>query len=436
MEKIVPSPVDHQPSAIHHPLLLRARVVVPVSRPPLEDGAVLICGNRIVAVGPWSDLARHSSLGAHHLLNLGDTILLPGLINAHCHLDYTEMTGMIPPQKSFTDWIKFMLATKAEWTYTDFARSWLHGAQMLLDTGTTTVADFEAVPELLPDVWSSTPLRVTSLFEMTGVRSRRNPQEILNETLARIESLPVGRHRGGLAPHAPYSTSAELLRLSAEASRERDLPISIHVSESVQEFEMFTAGTGQMFEWLRRNERDMSDCGHGSPIQHLDRVGALTENLLAVHVNCLAPGDAALLANRQVSVVHCPRSHFYFQHQKFPLDELLRANVNVCLGTDSLATVYKSHKETVELSMFDEMRALASAQPQLEPKTILQMSTVAGARSLGLAGQVGQISENAVADLIAIPFSGNIEAAYEAVVQHRGKVSASLIDGEWAIEPK
>src|SRR6185437_11598643 len=217
--------------------------------------------------------------------------------------------GMVPPQKSFTDWIQLMLATKAGWTYTEYAESWLNGAHMLKRTGTTTVADFEAVPELLPDVWSSTPLRVISLLEMTGVKSRREPRVILQENVDRVATLPSGRCRPGLGPHAPYSTAPELLRLTAEAARERHWPLSIHASESLQEFEMFTQGTGIMFDWLLRNKRDMSDCGERSPLQQLNRLGVLSENCLAVHVNYLAEGDAKLLAATKTSVAHCPRSH-------------------------------------------------------------------------------------------------------------------------------
>src|SRR6185437_13347868 len=127
-------------------------------------------------------------------------------------------------------------------------------------TGTTTVADFEAVPELLPDAWSSTPLRVISLLEMTGVKSRRDPRLILQDAVDHILTLPGGRCRPGLAPHAPYSTPPELLRLAAEMARERRWPLSIHISESAQEFEMFLKGQGVMFDWLRRNNRPMDDC--------------------------------------------------------------------------------------------------------------------------------------------------------------------------------
>jgi aminodeoxyfutalosine deaminase len=412
-------------------MILRARVVLPISRPPIEDGAVRISGNRIAEVDCWKNFSA-----ADDVVDLGDVILMPGLINSHCHLDYTDMTGLMPPQKSFTDWIRLMLATKAEWNYSEFAQSWVRGAHMLAKTGTTTVADFETVPELLPDVWSATPLRVISMLEMTGVKTRRDPRAILLDNVNHIVTLPGGRCRPGLAPHAPYSTVPELLRLTADMARQRHWPLSIHVSESVQEFEMFTKGRGVMFDWLRRNDRDMGDCGERSPIKHLDRYGVLSENCLAVHVNYLAEGDAKLLAARKTSVAHCPRSHAYFGHENFPLGRLTKANVNLCLGTDSLATVYKKPRQTVELSMFDELQAFAAKHSRVRNETILQMATINGARALGMTGQAGEISEKALADLIAIPFRGNVKDTTEAAVHHKGDVLASLIDGEWAIAPR
>jgi cytosine/adenosine deaminase-related metal-dependent hydrolase len=356
-------------------------------------------------------------------------------VNAHCHLDYTDMAGMIPPQKSFTDWIKLILAAKAEWNYSEFAASWLNGASMLLRTGTTTVGDFEAVPELIPDVWSATPLRVISFLELTSVRHRRNPRKIVAEAVDRIESLPSGRSRGALAPHAPYSTVSELIRLAAETARKHRWPTSIHLSESAQEFEMLTRGRGEMFTWLKRNERDKSDCGHGSPVALLERHGALGRNLVAVHVNYLAPKDAALLARRGVSVAHCPRSHHYFRHDTFPWRRLTRAGVNVCLATDSLASVYRYRRQPVELNMFEEMRAFAAAWPGASARTILNMATLNGARALGIAGKAGEISRGAHADLIAIPFKGRPVDVFDAVLNHRGDISAGMINGEWVMPP-
>jgi len=413
-------------------MILRARVVLPVSQPPIENGAVIISRNRIRAVGSWRDLRSHAT---RELADLGQVILLPGLVNAHCHLDYTDMAGLLPPPKTFTDWIHLMISAKAQWGYAEYARSWLNGARMLLQTGTTTVADIEAVPDLLPEVWDATPLRVFSFLEMTGIRARRAPQAVLREAVEKIESLAHRRCRASLSPHAPYSTLPELLRLSARAARNKKLPITTHVAESAQEFEMFVYARGAMHAWLKRNERDMTDCGLGSPVEHLARNRVLGENLLAVHANYLATRDVALLAGRKVSVVHCPRSHFYFKHGPFPLGKLLKAKVNVCLGTDSLATVYKTQREKPELNLFEEMRVLAGAHPRLSPKKILQMATVNGATALGLSGRIGELSRNAFADLVAIPFAGKSSDAVEAAINFSGHVRASMIDGQWSIAP-
>ena len=420
-------------STLKPQLLLRARIVAPISHAPINDGAVLLSGERIVAVGRWRDLSASFS---GRILDLGEMILLPGLVNAHCHLDYTHMAGQFPPPKRFTDWIKVITTTKAEWAYSEFAASWLAGAKMLLRTGTTTVGDIENVPELLPDVWEATPLRVVSFLEMTGIRSRRDPKMILQEAARRIDTLPAGRCRAGLSPHAPYSTVPELVRLSADMARRRKWPMAIHLAESAQEFEMFVDGHGDMFDWLRRSQRDMSDCGWGSPVQHLERCGALRDNLLAIHVNYLAEKDAALLARRRVNIVHCPRSHAYFRHDAFPLRALTRRGINLCLGTDSLASVHKTRRETLELNLFEEMRAFAGNHPKAAPNRILQMVTINAARALGLKGEVGELSPTSFADLIAVPFSGKPAHVYDAVLHHADNVTASMIEGQWAIAPR
>jgi len=419
------------------PLILRARAILPITSSPIENAAVVIFGDRVIVAGPWERIAREFiSANAMSVVDLGDAILLPGLVNAHCHLDYTDMAGFWPPPKKFTDWIPWMLAAKAEWSYSNYAQSWLNGAKMLLQSGTTTVADIEAAPELLPEVWNSTSLRVFSFLEMTSVRSKRDPADILDEILNKIDSLVHSRCAAALSPHAPYSTSPDLLRLCARAAREKKLRTAVHVAESQQEFEMFAHASGEMFDWLKRNGRDNSDCGLGTPFQHLERAGLADANFIAVHANYLDARDFELLAKRRANVVHCPRSHDYFQHRKFPLDALLAANVNVCLGTDSLATVTKNGKECLELNLFSEMQAFSRYNPAVAPEKILKMATANGARALGLAGKIGEISSYACADLIAVPFSGPISDAYEAVLNFHGPVKSSMIGGQWAIAPE
>ena len=414
-------------------MILRAKIVLSVTAPPIEDGAVFIVGNKIRAVAPWPDLRPHLH---EKVFDLGEVILLPGLVNAHCHLDYTDMAGELSPPKTFTDWIAAITVAKTAWSYSDYARSWLHGAHQLLKTGTTTVGDIEAMPDLLPEVWDATPLRVFSFLEMTGIKSRRPPKDILRAAVETIDALRHPRNRALLAPHAPYSTLPELLQRTARTAQKRKWRVSIHVAESVQEFEMFQNARGAMHDWLKRNGRDNSDCGHGSPVTHLARQKLLGENVLAIHANCLARGDATLLAKNKTHVVHCPRSHDYFRHPPFERARLAKAGVNLCLGTDSLATVRTTGKLKPELDMFAEMRALADKDQTISPVEMLQLATINGARALGLAGKTGELSRTAFADLIAIPFAGKISRAHEAVLQHSGNVAASMIEGRWAIPPK
>lgn len=412
-------------------MILRARVVWPISSPPIENGAVEISGRRIKAVG------RSGDLGASRRdeVDLGNVVLMPGLINAHCHLDYTHMAGQFPSPKLFTDWLKLITSTKADWTASEYKDSWLSGARMLLSTGTTTVADIEAVPQLLPAVWDATPLRVISLLEMIGITKRRLPEAVLQEALDKIASLKHERCSAGLSPHAPYSTVIQLLKRSAAAARRKGWLLCTHVAESQTEFAMFSLGRGDMFEWLRRSGREMSDCGRCSPVQHLEHCGMLHSNLLAIHANYLARGDAALLGKRNVSVVHCPRSHAYFHHDAFPLKRLLRAGVNVCLGTDSLATVVKRRREEIRLDMLVEMRLLADRHRWLRPKTILGMATVNSARVLGRADVIGELRPGALADLIAVPGIAKKSRLADAVLECPGPVAASMIGGEWALAP-
>lgn len=412
-------------------MLLRARIVVPVTAPPVEDGAVAVSGDRIVAVGRWSDL---NGAWPGPAVDLGDVILLPGLVNAHCHLDYTGLAGQLAPPRTFPDWIKAILAAKGAWTNADFTRSWLDGAAQLLTSGTTTVANVESNADGLAERRASTPLRVFSFWEMTGVKNRRPAAEIAHEAEQLLDSMPSARGGVGLSPHAPYSTLPELLRASAELGQRRHWWLTTHVAESEAEFEMFMYRRGPMFDWLSR-ERPSDDCGVGSPIQHLARHGLLSARFLAVHANYLWLGDAPLLAARGSSVVHCPQSHAYFGHRRFPREELESVGVNVCLGTDSLASTRSRRGQPLTLSMFDEMRAFQGRDNGVEPATILARATVNGARALGLQGHAGELSPGAWADLIAVPASPSLAAVNEAIVNHVGPVTATMIAGEWVTAP-
>jgi cytosine/adenosine deaminase-related metal-dependent hydrolase len=416
-------------------MLLRSRIVLPMTAPSVEDGAVLISRDRITAVGPYRELA---GVATGPVMDLGDAVLLPGLVNAHCHLDYTRLAGHLAPPRRFTDWLQGVLGLKAGWSFSEFADSWLAGAGELLRSGCTAVMDYEAVPELLPDAWHGTPLRVLSAMEITGIRSGRQPEDIIEEVLGRFERLqplPSGKALA-LAPHAPYSTRPELLKRSALAAQERGMRISCHVAESADEFEMFMAAGGPMFQWLK-GQRDMSDCGKGSPLKHVAGLGLLSPRTQLVHVNHLAEGDLEILAKSGAGVVHCPRSHDYFGHVPFEYEQMVAAGVPVCLGTDSLLSVRRSGRGGIpRLSLFEEMRSFHRTHPSVSPTELLRMVTVLGAAQMGWGGEIGELRTGCLADLAVVPYRGSAAEAEAGVVHHTGDVAGVMIGGKWILLPQ
>ena len=371
---------------------LAAKWVLPVSDPPIENGIVEINGNRITAVG------RHGAAD----IDLGDVVLLPGLINAHCHFDYTHFAGRVPYRGRFTDWIHDIVALKAQQTLPEFSTGIQAGIKLALETGTTTVVNIESFPELITQI-PQTPLRVIWCPELID----------LNQI---IHDLPVVG--GGLSPHAPYTASGALYRQCAKTGRF----VTTHVAESLDEDEMFRQGRGPLYDACRSLGRPMTDCGHSGPVELLHNYGVLGNSCLAVHANYLSDSDVQLLAATGTSVVHCPKTHHFFERATAPLVRLLQAGVNVCLGTDSLAS-------NNSLNLFEEMRELARVFPQLLPDQILALATTQAARALQLSAPLGRIAVGAAADLIAVPASGYTDP-YVAVVFAEKPVTFMMIDGK------
>ncbi len=401
--------------------------MVPVTAPSIPDGAVWVSGHQIRAVGPYSEIRE---MTPDPVTDLGEVAVFPGLVNAHAHFDYTDMAGLLVPPREFPDWIKGILTLKSQWTDAEFEESWLRGAREQLESGTTTVANIETRAHQLAGLRARTPLRVFSFLEMTGIRSGRDPGQIVAEAVEVLKSLPPNRGGVGLSPHAPYSTSPELLRAVAALAREEGWRVTCHVAESEPEFDMFMYRRGSLFSWLQ-NQRPNDDCGLGSPVQLVHRHGLLDSPLLAVHVNCLWGDDARRLAARGASVVHCPRSHAYFGHPRFQRETLTEAGVPICLGTDSLASTRVAREGPTTLSLIDELRELASRDPGLLPRRMLAEVTVNPARALGLKSVVGELRSGALADFLVIPHAGSTASVEETLVHHRGPVAATMIGGRW-----
>jgi len=407
-------------------LCLLARLILPIDSPPVENGYLLIRNNCIFGFGQKKDL--NATKGEFDFVDCGESVILPAFVNAHAHLDYTCLHGKIKPQKNFTTWIKEIVAAKKQLTAQDFKTSWKTGAEMLLRTGCGIVANIESAPNLIPEIWGETPLVLYSLIEILGVQNR--DFDFWNLIKSKRE-MTIRANNIGISPHSLYSTNPELLKKCFEFAIKENLLVSVHIAESKDEYEMFKSGRGELIEWLKSLGRQTSDCGYGSPVRILYKY-EVPQKMLLVHANYIDDDDVELIRRNNASVVHCPRSFSYFGHEQFHLRKLLDAGINVCLGTDSLAsTGLSENREDNQLNMFSEMRQFASVYPEIEPALILRMATKNGAIAIGMENKYGVIKKGAYANLVGIPYSGKIEDAYEATVNYKGEsVGFTMIEGK------
>jgi cytosine/adenosine deaminase-related metal-dependent hydrolase len=421
-------------------MIVRARVVATMDGAPIENGAVAISAARIDDSPPGSspfraarlcrsapagsvvDVGKFSEVSARYsgqeMVDLGEQVLLPGLINAHCHLDYTCLRGKIPRQKSFTDWIRAINAEKSKLAPQDYIASINEGFAEAKQFGTTTSANLTAFPELIRQLPGPT-IRTWWFAELIDVRSPNRTNELVDSA---IESLKSAQNCG-LAPHALFTASKKLYQRCEEAGE--DVLLTTHLAESREEMEMFRDGSGPLYDFMENIGRDMGDCGHETPLGLF--VGASSRRALSdwlvAHLNELTESDFELLekVKTKFHVVHSPRSHDYFGHSPFQSERLRRLGFNICLGTDSLA----SNKS---LSLFAEMRAFQRSEPEISPEKVFQMVTVNPASALRQQNTLGRIRPGFRADLIAIP-SREGRDLFGEIVAFDGEVDWITVNG-------
>lgn len=397
--------------------LYRARHVLPMvgasglARPPLENGGIAVRGSEIVAVEPWADLLREHPGAVRE--DLGEVILMPGLINAHCHLDYGMMRGALFGGESFSAWIQRLNAMRRSLDQSDYLDSIAAGLDELQHWGCTTVFNIESFPELVPFLPDS-PIRVWWFLEVLDIRSRLHSAEALAGAIQFFEKAGEGSGGFGISPHAPYTASHDLYELASLYAGKYKMPFCTHLAESEEEMLMFTKGEGALYEFLRSIGRSMDDCTGKTPVQMLIGGGLLPEGSLLVHMNLLAEEDRELLKRSagDYPVIHCPRTHAFFKRAPFDLKFFQESGIPVLIGTDSLAS-------NQDLNMFAEMRAIKAAFPELEAMEILSMATNRPAAAIGMAGRLGELSSGAIADFIVIPDEGGEESLAERVIANR-----------------
>lgn len=382
--------------------LLRARYLLPTAgAAPIEDGALLIAGGRIAAVGRYSTLRA----SAAEVIDYGDAVILPPLINAHCHLELSDFPqwaracNETTTPASFVGWIRRLIRVRRALGADPVPASVTAGIQQLLATGTGAVGDILTSPAALAPLLAS-PLYGRIFFETIGLEEERFAPA-LAAAVASARSLTFSL-RGGLSPHATYTVSAGHLQKAISAG----LPLAIHCAESAEESLFLQQGRGAIADELYTAAGwPLPERAPGlSPVAWLATHGALSPQTLLIHGVQVDADDVARIAASGASVVLCPRSNAHLGVGIAPVGLYKKAGVPLALGTDSRAS-------NASLSLWDEIAFARSVYPEISPVELLAIATRGGAQALGLAQEMGELTAGSGAHLQVLTAAKLLPAA-------------------------
>jgi cytosine/adenosine deaminase-related metal-dependent hydrolase len=391
---------------------LSARWVFPIDGPALARGLVTIEGERIVAV------ESAGARSADH--DLGNVALLPGLVNAHTHLDLSGLRGKCPPSADFVGWLREVIRHRRASTPEQVRADIRAGLAESLRHGTTLVGDIASEGGSWA-LLSGAPLRAVVYFELLGLPANRAEQSLLAADQWLTAHAATATCRPGWSPHAPYSVARSLLLAAALRSQTSALPLAIHLAETLEEKELLVSRTGSFVGFLQ-------ELGVWAPDQLVrDWVEVLSLTAQARPVAYIHANYLHTMLPPGASCVYCPRTHAAFGHSPYPLSDVLAQGTRVALGTDSLAS-------NQDLDLLAEARFVHASHPHVEGAAILRMATLAGAETLGWAPETGSLSPGKSADLIVLPLPDEERPdPYLLVLESSLPVEAVLWRGRWRV---
>ena len=395
-------------------ILYRAAWVLPIATPPVRDGWVLVDAGRILSSGT-GDASPQFKADSVARIDLGDAAILPGLVNAHTHLELSWMRHQVPPSDSMPAWASRLMSLRRGATeepvgpIADAVRDVRAAGTALVGDVTNTLAAY--------DVLADSELSAAIFRELLGFNSP-DPDQVVADAEAELATLtPLARLRPALVAHAPYSVSPALFRAIGRAMGDR--PMSVHLGESADELQFLRDGTGAWRELLGQlgvwnDNWQPPGCG---PVEYLDRLGLVNRRLLAVHGTQLDDGELARLASANATIVTCPRSNMWTGAGTPPIERFYASGVRVAIGTDSLASVE-------DLNLFAELAAVRRLAPGVPAARIIDSATLQGAGALGFAADYGSIEPGKRADLIAVRIPHGAEDVEEYLL---GRVEPDAI---------
>ena len=400
----------------------RARWILPIERPPIEGGWIRVSGGRIAELGDGRAPGNPE--------DLGDVAILPGLVNAHTHLELSWMAGLVPPAASMNDWIRSLMRLRRGGSSLgapaedEAARE---AAKTAHDTGTALVGDISNL-FTTPAVLRKAGLGGVVFHELLGF-SAPDPARMVKQAWQRVreseaalasadspDDLPI---RGSVVAHAPYSVSPALFSEIARAAA-ADKPLSVHLGESPEEVEFLRSGGGPIRASLEElgvwtDTWRVPEC---DPVQYLVDLKYLQPGTLIVHGVYLTDDGLDRLRRAKAVLVTCPRSNVWVGAGPPRLSHFYASGVPVAVGTDSLAS-------TPTLSLFDELSEMRRIAPEVAAASLLESATRVGARALGLSREFGTLAAGKRAVLVRVHIPAAVTDVEEYLV---GGIPAGSID--------
>ncbi len=405
-------------------ILLESALLLPMDSTPIEQGGILIEGNIIHDVGFARDLEKLYTKKITQIKCLNDTVLVPGFVNAHSHLELTCMRDFRYPG-TFTGWIEKLVEEKNKISAVAYEKGILQGIDEMLKSGITTIGDHVSFNTDLVTLLKS-PFRGYLFVEVLGTRKEmaeetfgfaKEFQKMFKKQKTLLKVIPT--------PHSVHALHPEIFK----EVMDEDLPVySIHLSESAEEDKYFKQQQGPLYEFIKSKGEipDQEITLRNSAIHYLEEKNFLSDHVMAIHCNYVDEEDIRRLGEKKASVVHCPGSHAYFHHRKFDFDGLRSKKINIALGTDSLAS-------GMSLSMLDQIRLGQKECPAIPPAKWLRMATLHGAYALKMDEEIGSLSPGKKADIIGFKLPSHIvknqDAAMEEIVKAK-QVDFVMIDGK------
>jgi len=389
-----------------------ARLVVPGDGPPIPDGVIEVADGIITDLFPGPD---------NTATDLGNVVLLPGLVNTHTHLEFSTTRTPFPANAGMAAWIGEVTTSRR--TRTNHTNPIRTGLDELNASGTAAVGEIATTHWPTDLLQEEDPICVV-FREIIGLRPERCVQGLATATDF-LDGQTNNKCRVGLSPHAPYSVHPDLYEELVQLAVSRDVPLATHIAESPEELELLAHGTGPMRERLESlNAWNASAIPRGSC--SLDYLTPLTRlrHPLVIHGNLLNDRDITWLSqHRHITIVYCPRTHAHFGHPPHPWLRLLAQGTPVALGTDGRVS-------NPDLSMWNELQFLSRMAPTTPAEDILAMATSTAASALGLSGLCGTLAPGKQAIAVGVTPSDNSPLSLASILTS-GHLSGTLRNGRW-----